>query len=219
MNLYRLPDSLRTVAFDIDNTLYEHEAYAAMQQHVLIEALAEGLGVSSEDAARRVHDYRAGYAADHGGRRPSLANTSLAFGFDIPTSVQWRVDRIHPEDYLEADPRLYAALEDLGASFIIAAVTNNPVSVGRRTLRVLGVETLFAALVGLDSAGASKPDPLPFKILADTLGVSLRDTLVVGDRYAVDLEPALELGAGAVLVEGIRDTYALCELLAHRGRR
>jgi phosphoglycolate phosphatase len=214
VTLYRLPEPLRAVAFDIDNTLYEHPAYAGMQQRVLIEALGEGLGVSPEDAAQRVETHRTRHAADHGGRRPSLAATSLAFGFDISTSIQWRLDRIHPEEYLEPDQRLHAALERLGRSFTIAAITNNPVAVGRRTLRTLGVESLFTAVVGLDTGRASKPDPLPFRVLADTLDIPLTETLVVGDRYAVDLEPALELGGGAVLVEGIRDTYALCELLA-----
>jgi FMN phosphatase YigB (HAD superfamily) len=214
VNLYRLPQPLRVVAFDVDNTLYENHAYLDYQQRVLIERLAESMGISPEEATRRVVEYRDGQAAATG-KRPSLADTTRAFGFDIPTSVRWRLEHVAPEDYLRPDPRLGQALEELSRAYVVAAVTNNPVEIGRRTLRCLGIEAWFRTIIGLDSTQASKPDPLPFQLLADTLQISLSETLVVGDRYAVDLEPALELGGGAVLVEGIRDTYALCELLAH----
>ncbi|MFP4483557.1 MAG: HAD family hydrolase [Spirochaetaceae bacterium] len=213
MNLYRLPTVLRAVAFDVDNTLYENRDYADYQQRVLIERLADGMAVPADQADRQVEEYRNRRAAETG-RRPSLADTSRAFGFDIATSVRWRLEYVAPEEFLGPDPRLREVMESLAQVHVVAAVTNNPVEIGRRTLRCLGVEECFRTVIGLDSTQASKPDPLPFQLLADTLQIPLSETLVVGDRYAVDLEPALELGGGAVLVEGIRDTYALCELLA-----
>ena len=214
MILYRLPDPLKVVAFDIDNTLYENPAYAEYQHRVLIDELATGLGVTPQEALRQVDAYKAQHALERSGRRPSLAETSAALGFDIATSVAWRLRRIIPEDFLSRDERLRAPLDELSRTFTVAAITNNPVDIGRRSLRVLGIEDSFQAVVGLDSTHASKPNPLPFRHLADTLHVPMAEILVVGDRYGVDLEPALELGGGAVLVEGINDTYALCELLA-----
>jgi FMN phosphatase YigB (HAD superfamily) len=213
VNLYRLPDPLRVVAFDIDNTLYENPAYAESQHRVLIEELADGLGVSPEEAYRQVDAHKTKQALEHAGRRPSLAESSAALGFDIATSVEWRLRRIAPEDYLSPDERLHGLLRKLATRFTVAAITNNPVEIGRRSLQALGIADSFQAVVGLDSTHASKPNPLPFRYLADTLQIPIAEILIVGDRYGVDLEPALELGGGAVLVEGIRDTYALCELL------
>jgi FMN phosphatase YigB (HAD superfamily) len=213
VTLYRLPDPLRVVAFDIDNTLYENPAYADFQYRVLIEELADGLGVSSEEAHRQVDAYKTRQALERAGRRPSLSESSAALGFDIATSVEWRLRRIAPEDFLSRDEHLQALLRRLSPRFVLAAITNNPVDTGRRSLRALGIEDSFQAVVGLDSTHASKPNPLPFRYLADTLQIPMAEILVVGDRYGVDLAPALEIGGGAVLVEGIRDTYALCELL------
>ena len=214
MKLYRLPSRLVALAFDIDNTLYENAAYAEMQQRVLLEALAEGLEIPPEEARRRVDAYRQDYARSHEGRRPSLANASAALGFDNSVSVRWRLDRIVPEDFLGEDPTLRRVLGDLAGRVRLAALTNNPEEIGRRTLRTLGVEEFFPVIIGLDTSGASKPSLLPFQLLGDTLRSPLSEVLMVGDRYGVDLAPALELGAGAVLVQSIDDTYALCELLA-----
>ena len=44
-------------------------------------------------------------------------------------------------------------------------------------------------------------------------GVPFSACLSVGDRYDIDLALPLELGMGAVLVQGVEDVYRLPELL------
>ena len=86
--------------------------------------------------------------------------------------------------------------------------------IGRKTLETLGVESLFTEILGLDSTMKSKPDPENFLLAAKRMGCAPDRMISVGDRYAVDIEPALSLGMGGILVEGVGDVYTLPELLA-----
>jgi phosphoglycolate phosphatase/putative hydrolase of the HAD superfamily len=118
---------------------------------------------------------------------------------------------------------------------VLVALTNNPRSVGEATLEALGVADLFARVVGLDDTMKSKPAREPFLLAArhalaglgtelpgmgtelpgtgTELGTGFADCLAVGDRYEVDLAIPLELGMGAVLVDGVEDVYGLPELI------
>ena len=217
MRTYSLPDRLRAIILDIDRTLYDHDEYAEEQIASQYRRAAEAWGVSQAEAAKRVRAWREEYARKNGGRHQSLGNTLAGLGVPIETSVRWRAQSIAPEDYLRRDPRLVAALGELAAHVTLVAVTNNPVSVGQATLHVLGVDELVADVVGLDTTGRSKPDPEPFREAIRRLGVPPGSIISVGDRYDVDIAPALSLGMGGVQVDGVTDVHRLPELLRKHG--
>ena len=75
---------------------------------------------------------------------------------------------------------------------------------------------LFSIVVGLDTFGVSKPHRAPFERAAEAMRREPRFCLAVGDRYDLDVAPALELGMGGVLVDGVEDVYALPAALAGR---
>ena len=77
----------------------------------------------------------------------------------------------------------------------------------------LGVADLIEVLVGLDTCNLSKPAKEPFERAAGEAGVSPKNIISVGDRYDLDIAPALELGMGGVLVRGVEDVYKLPSLL------
>ncbi len=212
MQLYALPDLIRGLVFDIDKTLYDHEAYARHQSDVLVERLAEERASSVEFAREEVEAWRDEHERRHGVRQ-SLGNTFAALGIPMETSIEWRVELIRPDRFLGRDRRLREALDELRARYRIIAVTNNPERVGRATLEALGVDDLFAHVVGLDTTKRSKPDPRPFLHAARVLGCPAKVLVSVGDRYDVDIAPALKIGMGGVLVDGVRDVYSLSERL------
>lgn len=197
--------------FDIDNTLYRNSAYVQAQTDLLVHRLATELGKSSKQTFAEVEAVRSSYARGNEGRRPSLANTFVEFGIDIQTSIRWRRELFDPCEYLGPDPKLQKRLAEVAALIPIAAVTNNPESVGTETLSCLGVLPLFRGVVGLDTTGVSKPHHLPFERGLELLGpgIPAEQVVSIGDRVEVDLEPAMELGMGAVLIEDIEDVYAL----------
>ena len=75
------------------------------------------------------------------------------------------------------------------------------------------MRSLFRAVVGLDDTMASKPAPEPFLAASRLLGLKPELCVSIGDRRDVDLSPAMALGMGAVLVDGVEDVYSLPGIL------
>ncbi len=232
MKIIKLPDTIHAFLLDIDGTLYSMRHYVNYQTDALIRQFAEYKGLEVKEAVRLVEKTRQ-EASLLNGANTSLANIMAILGVDMATSVQWRKSLFKPENYLEPDPALRLALlklvepnlNDSGSLFAcgkewsadkktaamvkLAAVTNNPHSVAEAGLTALGVLDLFDAVIGLDDTMKSKPDLQPFILAAKLLGISAEYCVSVGDRYDIDLAPALKLGMGAILVNGAEDIYAL----------
>ncbi len=210
---YNVPSDIKAIIFDIDSTLYTNAAYAFEQVDCQVRRFASLRGITNEEARKMVADYRKKYAAENGGKKVSLSNTLRSFGVSIEQSVQWRRELIEPADFLGLDKKLQEALAALGRRYKLLCVTNNPILPAQKTLDALGVADLIEVLVGLDTCNLSKPAKEPFERAAKEAGVSFDKIISVGDRYDLDLAPALELGMGGVLVRGVEDVYKLPELI------
>ncbi len=210
---YSVPSGLKAIIFDIDSTLYTNAEYAFEQVDCQVRRFASLRGITNDQARKMVADYRKKYAKENGGKKVSLSNTLLSFGVSIEQSVQWRRELIEPADFLGADKRLQEALAALGRRYKLLCVTNNPILPAQKTLDALGVSDLIEVLVGLDTCNLSKPAKEPFERAAKEAGVPFGKIISVGDRYDLDLAPALELGMGGVLVRGVEDVYRLPELI------
>jgi phosphoglycolate phosphatase/putative hydrolase of the HAD superfamily len=198
--------------FDLDNTLYTNPAYVASQESALVERLARELGLSPEAAAGRIAELRAERSA------AGLGTTSLgklfgALGIEVATSVRWREECIEPGKWLRRDARLDRVLGLLAKDYVLALTTNNPRLVGEKSLDALGVRSRFSVLVGLDDTLIGKPAAEPFLEAARRLGLEPARCVSIGDRFDVDLAPAMELGMGAILVTGVEDVYRLPDIL------
>ena len=213
----RIGSRLQGVLFDIDRTLYDNDGYAHGQITALIERFAREFDEDPATAHRRIKEWQRTWSDANGGARQSLGNTFASLGVPIETSVRWRETIIEPEQHLQRDDRLRQAITAIRAGgrghdarpLPLVVVTNNPVSTGQRSLAALGIEDLFDDVIGLDTTMRSKPDPAPFRAALERIGRSAESVVCVGDRYDVDIAPALELGIGGVLVDGVSDVYAL----------
>lgn len=214
MKIYSLPSGGRGrgLLFDFDSTLYTKPEYARFQNDVLIERLAAERGESLE-ATRALLDERRAADAAAGRGKTSLGQLMAGLGVPIERSVAWREELIEPAAWLERDERLVEVLRALASGHELALVTNNPRSVGLKGIEAVGASGLFKAVVGLDDTMRSKPDPAPYARAALLLGLEPASCVSIGDRYDVDLAPALSLGMGAILVDGVEDVYRLPELL------
>ena len=209
---YNVPSDIKAIIFDIDSTLYTNAAYAFEQVDCQVRRFASLRGITNDQARKMVADYRKKYAAENGGKKVSLSNTLRSFGVSIEQSVQWRRELIEPADFLGPDKKLQEALAALSRRYKLLCVTNNPLLPAQKTLDALGVADLIEVLVGLDTCNLSKPAKEPFERAANEAGVPFDKIVSVGDRYDLDLAPALELGMGGVLVRGVEDVYKLPKL-------
>ena len=213
MKICRLPEKIKTIIFDIDSTLYTNGAYVSHQSEVQLRRFAKVRGISEREARTMFDDYRSEWSKTHDGQKISESNTFAALGIPIETCVAWRNELIEPADFLSRDERLLEALQTLKRSYALVCVTNNPVSVGCKTLSVLGVEDCIAYVIGLDTFGKSKPAREPFEEAAHRTEAAIEECLSVGDRYDIDIVLPLAMGMGGILVDGVSDVYKLTDTL------
>jgi phosphoglycolate phosphatase/putative hydrolase of the HAD superfamily len=142
-----------------------------------------------------------------------MGNTFKVFGVGIKESIRWREELYEPERYLKPDPKLRETLALLAASYKLAVVTNNPVSIARRTLASLGVLDFFPVIIGLDTCKLSKPHRKIFRAAAKLCGIPAKSCVSIGDRYEIDISLPLEMGMGGILVDGVADVYGLPEYI------
>ncbi|EFK97276.1 protein containing Haloacid dehalogenase-like hydrolase domain, partial [sediment metagenome] len=121
----------------------------------------------------------------------------------------------HPEDFIEPNPKLVDALREAADVMPIAIATNSPSDLGKRILGLLGVDDELMAqmtIVGPDTIGVSKPDPMFFERVAVALGVDPEACIAMGDDYVNDAFPPVELGMGAAVVNGPDQAIELLRL-------
>ncbi|GHV68736.1 haloacid dehalogenase [Spirochaetia bacterium] len=220
MKIYHVPQKVKALIFDMDLTLYTSEEYGRLQIDGLIEKLASVQERPSiEELAKEIEEHRRSWAAAHNGAALSMSHVfTLFYGISMEENIRWREEIYKPERYLKKDPRLKESLQKLRELFALALVTNNTVSIAKRTLAAIGAEEFFPVpfIVGLDTCNAAKPDKRPFYKAAELLGLQPENCVSVGDRYDVDLALPLEMGMGGILVEGVEEVYTLPEVFREK---
>ena len=137
---------------------------------------------------------------------PALDQTLSPFGhaadeamartiFDILNGVPFHHFGVEP--FVEVP----SVIEDLAARGLrLGVVTNNPKAAHslQAELNRQGIPDVFEAIVSSWTCGWRKPHPIPFETALAALGLGPEDAMHVGDSYANDVAPALELGMTAV---------------------
>ncbi len=200
-----VPTGIAALIFDIDNTLYTNKVYLDHQIDVQVQRFADLEGISFSQAEKRIADARAKFAAEHNGAKTSFALIMKDFGYSVEESIKWRSELIQPEEYLKKDEKLRLILGKLASRYKIISVTNNPVAIGWRNLKTIGIDDLFLDIVGLDTCFKSKPAREPFLKALEILGEPPEKCISIGDRYDIDIATPLSLGMYGVLVDGSKE--------------
>jgi len=106
----------------------------------------------------------------------------------------------HPTDHTLLLPGAHEVLRQL-SHLPLALCTNKPRSITDRVLANLRLPVAFRCLVGGGDLPKNKPDPLPLYHIAEQLGLSPSELVMVGDG-AQDIGCAKAAGAHSVGVEG-----------------
>lgn len=213
MKVFKLPEKPLALIFDIDSTLYTNAPYAYEQVDVQLRHFASLRKESIENIRKIVSDYKKEWAFSHNGEVLSLGNTLKAFGIPIEESIKWRKELLEPAAFLSEDKKLQTVLGHLSKKYKMLCVTNNPVLPAEKTLEAIGVRRFFLEIIGLDTCSVSKPAREPFLLAAKKAQVEIKSCISIGDRYDIDLALPLELGMGAILVDGVDDVYSLESIL------
>ena len=213
MQIYKIPDKLTTIIFDIDSTLYTNPSYAYEQVDIQIRYWAKKAGITDSQARNKISEYRKNWSKEHDGKKISLGNTFINFGVSIQDSVEMRKNLLEPKKFLSKDEQLISTIKCLKEKFKLICVTNNPVLPARKTLEAIGISELIPDIIGLDTCGKSKPALEPFELALKITDSKAEECLSIGDRYDMDLALPLKMGMGAILVSGVSDIYKLTQVL------
>ena len=213
MKIHKIPQTIQTLIFDIDSTLYTNSAYAYEQVDCQVREFAKLKNMTSDEARKLVFDFRKNFAKENNGKKISLGNLLTNFGIPIEQSVKWRNDLMRPEDFLVRDEKLICELQILSKKYKLICVTNNPVKPARKTLEVIGISEFFEEIVGLDTCYKSKPAIEPFEKALELTNSDAKNCIAIGDRFDLDVQLPLQMGMGGIEVSGVEDLYNLHTLL------
>ncbi len=213
MKIHKIPQTIQTLIFDIDSTLYTNSAYAYEQVDCQVREFAKLKNMTSDEARKLVFDFRKNFAKENNGKKISLGNLLTNFDIPIEQSVKWRNDLMRPEDFLVRDEKLICELQILSKKYKLICVTNNPVKPARKTLEVIGISDFFEHIVGLDTCYKSKPAREPFEKALELTKTTAENAVAIGDRYDLDIELPLRMGMGGIEVSGVEDLYDLNKIL------
>lgn len=213
MKIHKIPQTIQTLIFDIDSTLYTNSAYAYEQVDCQVREFAKLKNMTSDEARKLVFNFRKKFAKENNGKKISLGNLLTNFGIPIEQSVQWRNDLMRPEDFLVRDEKLICELQFFSKKYKLICVTNNPVKPARKTLEVIGISDFFEHIVGLDTCYKSKPAREPFEKALELTKTAAENAVAIGDRYDLDIELPLRMGMGGIEVSGVEDVYGLNVIL------
>jgi putative hydrolase of the HAD superfamily len=182
---------IRTILFDLDDTLYPPGAgiMAEIRKRIL-EFTMTNLDLPQEEADALRRRYFLEYGTSMRGlqiRHQIEPDEFLHFVHDIPI-----------EEHLEPNLELDAMLSTIEQDKVI--FTNASREHAERVLNALGIRHHFSRIIDIrDMAFESKPQPAAYRRICDLLGLRPEECLLVEDNVR-NILPAKALGMTTVLV-------------------
>ncbi|RLF09950.1 MAG: hypothetical protein DRJ69_03835 [Thermoprotei archaeon] len=187
---------LKALLTDLDGTLYREARYEAEIKRLTLEIVAEHLGVSIDEARRRLEEAR---------RKLVTLTLSLEeVGVPRERFYEELSRRLRYRELLKPDPRIAELLNEVRRrGYKVAIITNSGRPHALRTMEALGVPlNAVDALVTSSDVSRPKIDPEPYVKGLRLLSVEACEALYMGDRVEGEVKPAKELGMTTVLVSG-----------------
>jgi HAD superfamily hydrolase (TIGR01509 family) len=92
-----------------------------------------------------------------------------------------------------------------------ALVTNAPRENAHFMLNVLGLNNTFELIVLAEDEAAAKPDPTPYRVAAQRLGVSIENAIALEDSPS-GIKSAVSAGLKTIGIASTHDPEKLCEI-------
>lgn len=183
---------IKTILFDVDNTLYDVSCGVEDEMvRRITKLVSQRLGVSEEEAVRQ----RKASFSEYG---TSLRWLQVCHGL---TDVDSYMKIVHPEDlksFIPANPELRKMLETIPCRLEI--LTNGPEFHARRVLNTLGINDLFPHMYALEWLGfKGKPYASAYEKVLAHMNEPAESVLFLDDKEQ-NLEAFARLGGNSILV-------------------
>ena len=195
-------NTVRVIAFDLDNTLWDVEpvlARAEARLHAWLAEhaprMAERLTSADMRTAREALAQREPHNAHDVSylRLAALATHAREHGYEEPVARGAFAVFLAARNEVELFPDVLPALARLKSRYLLGSLSN-----GNADLAVIGLDHVFAVSLNARQIGAAKPERRCFEELAGALGCAPREILYVGDEPLLDVSAARSAGLGTV---------------------
>jgi len=189
---------LKAILIDVGGPLVDEDEFYQRTDELILELLArEGKAVTEEEYRRILRDYTARcYSAPRGAAlwhllRPDLKLFQKGREMIVKEIERWQASKTRPG--------AVEAVAALAKRYTLALAGNQRARV-KELLRREGLLEHFQFQLVSEELGVSKPDPLFFQMILDSLGVKPQEAAMVGDRLDIDIYPAKLLGLKTIRV-------------------
>jgi putative hydrolase of the HAD superfamily len=219
---YPFPAAIRAILFDLDNTLFDHEASTRATVHGFLQYL--GVEPSKEltqawfEIENRVFErYLANELSLQEHRRERLREFLPLTTVSVPTESR-QLDELFTiflkkyEHSWVAFPDALPTLQQLRASGMpVAVVTNGDQDQQTAKIQRTGLSPFVGQIFSSNVTGYAKPASEAFRYPCQHLQVAPAEALYVGDNHRVDIEGARNAGLQAIFIqrEGARCSGAI----------
>lgn len=197
--------TIRSIFFDLDNTLWDFNASAELALGLVYERYLRQWGVNLE--WREVYErhntelwrlYREGKVNSEQVKVGRFERTFHELGLTkLPAD---EVGRVFLQSLVEQTvlfPGAVETLMTLSRSYVLGVITNG-FAASQERLAVLGLDKLFSYLITSEAIGVPKPQPAMFLHALKLVGCRPEELVYVGDDYETDV-----IGAKAASVKAI----------------
>jgi putative hydrolase of the HAD superfamily len=206
---HSMADTLRAIFFDIDDTLYSTSEFAALARRNAVENMrAHGFRMATEDALRELGEIVQEFSSNYEHHFDKLLRRVPRHyweGINENILVAAAVVGYHETKFRELRPyedavdvlRLLRTQTDLK----LGVVTSGLVEKQAEKLVRLGIVELFEpnGIFISDEIGISKPNPKLWLRACAAFGVRPSESIYVGDRPTMDVDPCNRIGMITVL--------------------
>lgn len=198
---------VKTVIFDIDNTLYDYDKANATAFQILTDYAMAQFGMPAKEFAclhqKALHDMEAALGASAAVHNRLIRYQHMLEEKGLPLYPHvLEMERRYWDSFLGAltpETGAVQAIELLKKQGIkIGIGTNMTASIQFQKLERLGLLPLVDFVVSSEEAGAEKPEPAFFKQCIKKAGCGCGECLFVGDSLKKDVQGAVLAGMQAV---------------------
>jgi len=184
------------VLFDLDGTLVEYDRSPADLLEVAFEAAAVEPFFGVEAYLDRFDDHLGPDVSIADGRANCFAEIAERRGRapDLGRRVAAAYASERDQSRVSALPGAVEALDALAADHALGAVTNGPPEMQTAKLEAAGLADRFETVVFAGHETPPKPDPEPFAVALDALGVPADRAVHVGNSLSSDVAGAHAAG-------------------------
>ncbi|MFB6310109.1 MAG: HAD family hydrolase [Salinirussus sp.] len=195
--------SVEGIVFDLDGTLCEYSRSGAD----VLDAAFETVGVEPFFTVDEYYARFENHVAENTNIRGIRSDTfaALAKGVDRDPAIgravaeAYAAERDHSA--VQWLPGAERAIETLGNRYPLAVVTNGGPDMQRQKIAALGIADRFETVVHAGFDAPPKPDPTPFDIALQALGVRPGQAVTVGNSLSHDVAGAHNAGLRAVWLD------------------